>query len=359
MSFLKITDPSKREAMIKDYLETRKRIKRNLITEKTGELELQTDLSKFYRPITETQKATAREITEGLKPITEIEKAIVKEITEELKPIKEGIEKLPKTIPLIEPPPPPYELPFADEYEVPGEKKLDEKNLPNYIGKTENGYKLGIKIINFDEVNENVLNKDGGIYSDSPKIYDILTNKKSNVTWDDLNEKERERLGVLIIHSKAIQKNPNNTSKKIGGKKWGDLYSHIWFNRFRYMTQKDVYDDDEIIRDAFNLYKNPHEKTTNETKERIKKILNIEKVDFDRRKYRIPKERPTEKTSSGIVVIPSDPNALLERLDLLLANQNAGHTGVVNELVSICDELKRQKVINADEYKKLNSIIKK
>ena len=94
MPFLKITDPSKREAMIKDYLETRKRIKRNLITEKTGELELQTDLSKFYRPITETQKATAREITEGLKPITETQKALVKEITEEFKPISQNLKVL-------------------------------------------------------------------------------------------------------------------------------------------------------------------------------------------------------------------------------------------------------------------------
>ena len=59
------------------------------------------------------------------------------------------------------------------------------------------------------------------------------------------------------------------------------------------------------------------------------------------------------------IIILEDPNALLERLDLLLASQEAGHTGVVNELVSICDELKRQKVINTNTYKKLNSIIKK
>ena len=61
----------------------------------------------------------------------------------------------------------------------------------------------------------------------------------------------------------------------------------------------------------------------------------------------------------GIVIMPSDPNALLERLDLLLASQEAGHTGVGNELVSICDELKRQGVLDAETYKKLNSIIKK
>ena len=61
----------------------------------------------------------------------------------------------------------------------------------------------------------------------------------------------------------------------------------------------------------------------------------------------------------GVVVIPSDPNALLERLDLLLASQEAGHTGVRNELVSICDELKRQDVLDTKAYKKLNHLIKK
>ena len=63
--------------------------------------------------------------------------------------------------------------------------------------------------------------------------------------------------------------------------------------------------------------------------------------------------------AEGVVVIPSDPNALLERLDLLLASQEAGHTGVRNELVSICDELKRQDVLDTKAYKKLNHIIKK
>ena len=52
----------------------------------------------------------------------------------------------------------------------------------------------------------------------------------------------------------------------------------------------------------------------------------------------------------GIVIMPSDPNALLERLDLLLASQEAGHTGVGNELVSICDELKTQGVLDAETY---------
>ena len=80
MSFLKISDPLKRDAIVKEYLELKKKIRSNFLSERIGEQQLQTDLSKFYKPITETQKATTREITEGLKPI------------------REGIEKLPENI---------------------------------------------------------------------------------------------------------------------------------------------------------------------------------------------------------------------------------------------------------------------
>ena len=80
MSFLKISDPVKRDLIVKEYLELKKNIRDNLLSGRTGEQQLQTDLSKFYRPITETPKATAREIREGLKPI------------------REGIENLPQDI---------------------------------------------------------------------------------------------------------------------------------------------------------------------------------------------------------------------------------------------------------------------
>ena len=69
-----------RDLIVKEYLEIKKKIRDNLLSERTGEQQLQTDLAKFYRPITETQKATAREITEGLRPI------------------REGLENLPQAI---------------------------------------------------------------------------------------------------------------------------------------------------------------------------------------------------------------------------------------------------------------------
>ena len=87
MSFLKITDPTKRDQTVKEYLELKKNIRNNLLSERAGEQQLQTELTNFYRPITESQKATTREITES-------QRATAREITEGLRPIREGIENL-------------------------------------------------------------------------------------------------------------------------------------------------------------------------------------------------------------------------------------------------------------------------
>ena len=64
-------------------------------------------------------------------------------------------------------------------------------------------------------------------------------------------------------------------------------------------------------------------------------------------------------SGTGLKILPSDPNALIDRFDLLFSSQKAGHTGVRNEIISILDELKRQGVINVNDYKKLNRLIKK
>ena len=125
---------------------------------------------------------------------------------------------------------------------------------------------------------------------------------------------------------------------------WSNVFSHIWFNRFQYIQEEEILKNDELKNDAIKLLKRNHIKTTDETKKIIREII----------------EGPKPSTSgTGLTILPNDPNALIERFDLLLASQNAGHTGVRNELVSIFDELKRQGVINNDTYKKLNHVIKK
>ena len=55
--------------------------------------------------------------------------------------------------------------------------------------------------------------------------------------------------------------------------------------------------------------------------------------------------------SISTIILPSDPVALVERLDILTASKAAGNTGIRNELVSVCEELLRHKVINIHKYK--------
>jgi len=65
------------------------------------------------------------------------------------------------------------------------------------------------------------------------------------------------------------------------------------------------------------------------------------------------KAKRQHKKTQGQGFLPSDPNALCERLALLMASKQAGNTGLRNEIVSICDELLRQKILSRDAYKNL------
>ena len=63
------------------------------------------------------------------------------------------------------------------------------------------------------------------------------------------------------------------------------------------------------------------------------------------------------KKGNGVIILPSDPNALIERFTLSVAAGHAGNKGSRNEAVSICDELLRQHVIDKDEYKSMIAYI--
>ena len=295
MSFLKINDPLKRDAIVKEYLELKKKIRSNFLSERIGEQQLQTDLSKFYKPITETQKATTREITEGLKPI------------------KEGIEKLPEAIQPLGKATEKEEEEVEEEEEEEEVEEEEEKRIGKIaykylnrlfkdetfgIRKEEGKYKIGSQDIII--INNDIFMEDHNkMFKGTDGLWDLIMSKEPK-KFDNKDYEEYKKL-MIISDALHINNNPKNPYPKGNhrGYKWERITAPIWFGKKK------------------------------------------------------------EYEGSGVVVIPSDPNALLERLDLLLASQEAGHTGVRNELVSICDELKRQGVLDTKAYKKLNHIIKK
>ena len=291
MSFLKISDPLKRDAIVKEYLELKKNIRDNFLSERIGEQQLQTDLSKFYKPITETQKATTREITEGLKPI------------------REGIEKLPENIL--------FEKSIKElEEEEKKEKEEDYKEIVGeiafkYLNKKNRDYSFGIRE---EEGHHYIGNKHVIIYDN-----DIII-KESGKTLE----------GTAGLWELIMSKNPKN-------------FTNMDYNNYR---------DLMITTNALHADNNPDNNRAKGNYRGFKWKLLLSPIWYG--------EKPMkEYEGEGVVVIQSDPNALLERLDLLLASQEAGHTGVRNELVSICDELKRQDVLDTKAYKKLNHLIKK
>jgi len=65
------------------------------------------------------------------------------------------------------------------------------------------------------------------------------------------------------------------------------------------------------------------------------------------------KAKRKNKGQKGSGFLLSDPSALCERLELLMASKLAGNTGLRNEIASICDEHLRQKILSRDAYKNL------
>ena len=313
MSFIKVKDPRKREELIRDFIETRKRIKDNFIARKVGEIEYQTGLTKLFKPVTETQKATAKEITDA-------QKATAEKFTSELLPIKEGIEELPtklfrKIFPSIE-------LKASDIMNLGplAVNALLQAFTKNNIDLTfglyakDGKFQIGSKKVNIED---NDIKIDDIIFEGTPGFWELVTSKNpkpENYTEEDLNKYRQ----LLLLTNTIYQGNNPDTNKPKSNRspKWKNIIKPIW--------------------------------------EQIKKQKEEENKEFEE-----DDDHQPSTSGTGLKILPSDPNALIDRFDLLFSSKKAGHTGVRNEIVSILDELKRQGVIKTNEYKKLNSIIKK
>ena len=295
MSFLKITDPTKRDQTVKEYLELKKNIWDNLLAERTREQQLQTELTKFYRPITESQKATAREITES-------QKATAREITEGLRPIREGMENLPQVMqPTGEASAKAPEE--EEEDELVGDiaikyLKLDDKVRDRTFGinKIDGHHHIGDTHV---IIHKNNIIIDNEKFMGTPGLWDLIMLKEPPKNYSNKEFKDYVKI-LRKTHVFHQDNNPNNPYPKSSkGYKWNKILGPIWSYRGVELS-----------------------------------------------------------LGEGVVIMPSDPNVLLERFDLLRASLKAGHTNVVNEMVSICDELKRQGVLDTKSYKNFNSIIK-
>ena len=80
MSFLKITDPKKRDFIVNKFLKTRQNIQQNFLSERVGDSSTPQEFSKLF------------------KPVTDMQKDLKEDLVSELNPIREGMKNLPKAI---------------------------------------------------------------------------------------------------------------------------------------------------------------------------------------------------------------------------------------------------------------------
>ena len=285
MSFLKISDPVKRDLIVKEYLDL-KRI--------FGIIYSQRELEN------NNYKMTFQSFLNLLPKHKKLQRERLR------KNLKEGIENLPRAITF-----PAYPSIQAVE----GEETIV---APYFIGDIAESFLK--KFTTKDEADRTygLHDKKNQFYIGKKKVYI----KENNIMVEDGKEYE----GTLGLWELIVSKNPDKS-----------LYTPDDEKNYARLMVQSV---------ALHHKNNPNRPRGNKS-DKLKYILS--EIWKNRKQFE----------GSGVIVIPSEPNALLERLDLLLSSQEAGHTGVGNELVSICDELKRQGVLDTKAYKTLNSIIKK
>ena len=245
---------------------------------------------------------SSQSLKKFFKPITESQKEITKEIKEQLAPIRDKVLTLPTQTLAIQPAAPPLETgerdeelmnvgPIAAEYI---EKYIDPEKVDNTFGIYVDGgtWKIG---------NENVVVDGNDLFIGEEKyegtrgLWELIVSKEPSE--QKYNDDDLATYSKIMVNTNAIRRDNDPTNprpKSSRSWKWTNVVKDIWSNRKTYEGQ-----------------------------------------------------------GTKTIVIPSDSNALLERLDLLMASREAGNTGTRNELVSICDELLRQRVISKNEYKNI------
>jgi hypothetical protein len=216
-SFMDIKDPWKRDATIKDYLATMKRIQKRNEEEKTSGLYRQRELEQHFAPVVQSQDKMSKEITEGLKPI----KQEVATLRENLETVHAETRKRHR----------------ADEYgplatEFRARYASRDPNVDTTFGITylRDGRTViantpvtisGDDIIIYDEV-----------YDGTPGLWALLTETqedklgKGKWTQDDVDN-YAAILGVTnVLHEDYDSENPNPRASKSW--KWRKILKPIW-----------------------------------------------------------------------------------------------------------------------------------
>src|SRR6218665_517583 len=288
MSFLKITDPAKREFFFQDFQKTKREIKENVFSEKLGNQGQQREFIKGFKPLLEAQSKISTELG-AIKDSSTATATALKALPASISSLKSV--QFPQ-YPSIEA----YEDPVSDirtlEYGDLATKYLPQYASSKQIADTTFGinYKAGVFYIGNSPISiyNNDITVGDKTYKRTPGLWELLTMAKPDEAISDSNDHADYAEILNVTKAMSIPSNPNKP-KASGGWKYKNIIKPIWNAK----TGKGV----------------------------------------------------------DVVVLRQDNNALVEMLYLRMSGFKAGNTGLRNEIVGILDELLRQKVIDAESYK--------
>lgn len=300
MSFVKISDPKKRDEIIQEYLRTKRSIQQQSFDKILEDKNIYTQGEKLFKPIIDAQKDTGEQVSKELQ-----------KVTSSLEPLK----MLPSPSGPL-----PIEAPLPPEFTGVKFGEIATKALSESIGKPgaydnvtglyTNGGKffLGDKEVNFD--GDNII-IDGDEYKGTPGLWQLITSKTP--LDGSYNQNDRDVYSDIMQRTNAIRSEKNPSRPKLNtGFKWKNLLKPIWNEQ---------------------TGKKPR---TSTPKKKGKGLA----------------------TGYGVEFLPSDPMQLLNQLKLAFASNQAGNTGERNRIVSILEALLGMGQITKNDYKTIAQDIK-
>ena len=300
MSFLKITDPAKRREMVNEYTRLRKKVYQDSLIQNQDTMEAKREQIKNLKPLINTQNKNTQ--------------ALAKLIVPPLKAIAERKYEVYPQLPMIKPEDEPVDEPEEEQEEE--EKYKIVGPIPTKIINEAYGTRTNDVVFGFRE-------QDGDY---------MMGNKKFDVDGND-----------IIIGDTRYKGTPGL---------WKLIVSKDLLSKASY-TAEDLQDYKEILFQTSALKANYNPNSTIPKANRSAKWIYLLKPIWDEQK-----RREAGADGKGIVYLSSDPIELCDRLDLLMAANEAGNSAVRNEIVSILDTLKKIKWMDNKQYKKINNIIK-
>ncbi len=212
MSFLKITDPAKRDSIFQEFLNTKKNIQQNCLAEKMGDIGMQAELAKLYKPITESQAAQSaaltREIVDLKQSTSTALQALPASSSSQLRPIQfPNYPSITAGLPAAAAEETTLELgPIATKYlRSHVSKSLTDKTF-DLFDRNDNFF-IGDSVVTIS--GDDIIIGDT-TYKGTKRLWELITSKNPNT--EKYNNDDLEKYTDILLKTKAIEDTRGRTA---------------------------------------------------------------------------------------------------------------------------------------------------